>query len=221
MNKLRFTSLTKHLILFLAVAVSSLSLIAEAADLNARRVLIVYFSQPEDVKLEGVDGVSGASILQKNGEVLGSTQYVAQIIQEETGGDLFRIETVKPYPRQHDPLLKYAEQEVKEGGRPEMREKIQNLADYDQIFIGYPIWWYKMPMVMYSFFEQHDFSGKNLIPFTTHGGSRFSDSLREIKRLQPNAQLVTQGLAISRNDVTDDDTPKEIINWLNTLPNMP
>ena len=88
MNKLRFTSLTKHLILFLAVAVSSLSLIAEAADLNARRVLIVYFSQPEDVKLEGVDGVSGASILQKNGEVLGSTQYVAQIIQEETGGDL-------------------------------------------------------------------------------------------------------------------------------------
>ncbi len=65
MNKLRFTSLTKHLILFLAVAVSSLSLIAEAADRNARRVLIVYFSQPEDVKLEGVDGVSGASILQK------------------------------------------------------------------------------------------------------------------------------------------------------------
>lgn len=58
----------------------------------------------------------------KNGEVLGSTQYVAQIIQEETGGDLFRIETVKSYPRQHDPLLKYAEQEVKEGGRPEMRE---------------------------------------------------------------------------------------------------
>ncbi len=92
-------------------------MIAEAADRNARRVLIVYFSQPEDVKLEGVDGVSGASILQ-NGEVLGSTQYVAQIIQEETGGDLFRIETVKPYPRQHDPLLKYAEQEVKEGGDP-------------------------------------------------------------------------------------------------------
>jgi flavodoxin len=74
---------------------------------------------------------------------------------------------------------------------------------------------------MYSFFEQHDFSGKTLIPFTTHGGSRFSDSLREIKRLQPNAQLITQGLAISRDDVTDDDTPTEIINWLNTLPNMP
>ncbi|WP_114194439.1 flavodoxin [Edaphovirga cremea] len=221
MNKLRFTSLTKHLLIFLAIAFSSLSALAEAADNNARRILIVYFSQPEEVKLDGVDGVSGASILQKNSVVMGSTQYVAQIIQKETGGDLFRIETVKPYPRQHDPLLKYAERELKDGVRPVLKAKIQNLADYDQIFIGYPIWWYKMPMVMYSFFEQHDFSGKTLIPFTTHGGSRFSDSLREIKRLQPNAQLLMQGLAISRDDVTDDDTPKEIIDWLNTLPNMP
>ncbi|MFZ1871770.1 MAG: flavodoxin [Chania sp.] len=220
MNKLRFT-LLKCLTLFLALAVSSLSVMAQAADSNARRILIVYFSQPEAVKLDGVDGVSGASILQKNGVILGSTQYVAQIIQKETGGDLFRIETVKPYPRQHEPLLKYAEQEVKDGVRPELKEKIPNLADYDQVFVGYPIWWYKMPMVMYSFFEQHDFSGKTLIPFTTHGGSRFSDSLREIKRLQPNAQLVTQGFAISRDDVTDDDTPTEILNWLRKLPNMP
>ncbi|CAI1683821.1 flavodoxin [Serratia fonticola] len=221
MNTLRFTSLTKYLILFLAFTVSSVNAKDEAVDGNMRRILIVYFSQPEDVKLDGVDGISGASILQKNSVVLGSTQYVAQIIQKETGGDLFRIETVKPYPRQHDTLLKYAEQEVKDGARPELKEKIPNLADYNQVFVGYPIWWYKMPMVMYSFFEQHDFSGKTLIPFTTHGGSRFSDSLREIKRLQPNAQLVTQGLAISRDDVTDDDTPTEIRNWLRKLPNMP
>lgn len=221
MNTLRFTSLTKYLILFLAFTVSSVNAKGEAVDGNTRRILIVYFSQPEDVKLDGVDGISGASILQKNSVVLGSTQYVAQIIQKETGGDLFRIETVKPYPRQHDTLLKYAEQEVKDGARPELKEKIPNLADYNQVFVGYPIWWYKMPMVMYSFFEQHDFSGKTLIPFTTHGGSRFSDSLREIKRLQPNAQLVTQGLAISRDDVTDDDTPTEIRNWLRKLPNMP
>ncbi|CAI2477931.1 flavodoxin [Serratia fonticola] len=221
MNTLRFTSLTKYLILFLAFTVNSVNAKDEAVDGNMRRILIVYFSQPEDVKLDGVDGISGASILQKNSVVLGSTQYVAQIIQKETGGDLFRIETVKPYPRQHDTLLKYAEQEVKDGARPELKEKIPNLADYNQVIVGYPIWWYKMPMVMYSFFEQHDFSGKTLIPFTTHGGSRFSDSLREIKRLQPNAQLVTQGLAISRDDVTDDDTPTEIRNWLRKLPNMP
>ncbi|CAI1610314.1 flavodoxin [Serratia fonticola] len=221
MNTLRFTSLTKYLILFLAFTVSSVNAKDEAVDGNTRRILIVYFSQPEDVKLDGVDGISGASILQKNSVVLGSTQYVAQIIQKETGGDLFRIETVKTYPRQHDTLLKYAEQEVKDGARPELKEKIPNLADYNQVFVGYPIWWYKMPMVMYSFFEQHDFSGKTLIPFTTHGGSRFSDSLREIKHLQPNAQLVTQGLAISRDDVTDDDTPTEIRNWLRKLPNMP
>jgi flavodoxin len=221
MNKLHVTSLIKPLMLLLVIVFSSLSMMAEATDNHARRILIAYFSNPEDVRLEGVDGYSGASILQKNGVIMGSNQYVAQIIQKQTGGDLFRIETVKPYPSQHDPLLKYAQQEMKDGVRPELKGKIVNLADYDQIYVGYPIWWYKMPMVMYSFFEQHDFSGKMVIPFTVHGGSRFSDSLREIKRLQPNAQLISRGLAISRDDVMDDDTPTEIIHWLNTLPNMP
>lgn len=149
--------------------------------------------------------------------LLGSNQYLAQLIQQQTGGDLFRIETVLPYPVQHQPLLDYAANEKKEGTRPELKEKITNLSDYDTLFIGYPIWWYQMPMAMYSFFEQNDLSGKTIIPFTIHGGSRFSNSLREIKRLQPNAKLITQGLAISRDDVTDDDTPKKVSSWLEKL----
>lgn len=202
---------------FVMLMLSGVNAMAATAANPASRILVVYFSQPEDVKLDGVDGVSGASLLQKNDMLLGSNQYLAQLIQQQTGGDLFRIETVLPYPVQHQPLLDYAANEKKEGTRPELKEKITNLSDYDTLFIGYPIWWYQMPMAMYSFFEQNDLSGKTIIPFTIHGGSRFSNSLGEIKRLQPNAKLITQGLAISRDDVTDDDTPKKVSSWLEKL----
>ncbi|TQI79401.1 flavodoxin [Serratia fonticola] len=207
----------KKILFFLVIVLGSMTAITA----SAQRVLVVYFSQPEEVKLDGVDAVSGASVLLKNNEVLGSTQYVAQLIQQQTGGDIFRIETAKPYPQQHEPLLKYADQEMKNGDRPILKAPIANLADYDTVFVGYPIWWYKMPMAMYSLFEQHDFSGKTIVPFTTHGGSRFSDSLREIARLQPDARLIQPGLAISRGDVASVDTPSEVINWLNKLPLTP
>lgn len=205
---------------FLAVMVAAAgsgSAIAAPAVKGGSRILVAYFSQPEEVRLNGVDGFSGASVLQKNNVMLGSTQYLAQIIQQETGADIFRIETVKPYPRQHQPLLDSAQQELKEGARPALKSTLPDLADYDTLFIGYPIWWYKMPMAMYSFFEQQDLSGKTVIPFTTHGGSRFSDSIREISRLQPQAKIISRGLAISRDDVADKQTPKEVVAWLNKL----
>lgn len=213
-----YRSFTKNIFIFLMIAVSSLNAGAEPVDKNAQRTLIVYFSQPEDVTPDDVDGASGASVLQKNGKVSGSTQYIAQIIQQQTGGELFRIETVNTYPLQHEPLIRYAEKEQQDNARPVLKAKIENLADYDTVFIGYPIWWYKMPMVLYSFLEQHDLSGKTVIPFTTHGGSRFSDSISEIKRLQPNARLITQGLAISRDDIADDDTITDVTDWINELP---
>lgn len=209
-----------RLSLLLVMAFFSQQAQAAESENNHHRILVVYFSQPENVSLDGVDAVSGASILEKNGERSGSTQYIAKLIQQQTGADLFRIETVQPYPTQHAPLLEYAEQEQKAGARPVLKSKIENLAAVETIFIGYPIWWYKMPMVMYSFFEQYDLSGKTLIPFTTHGGSRFSDSLREIKRLQPNAKLISKGLAISRDDVADDDIPEEVIDWIKQLPDI-
>lgn len=217
MKKSLFHSLVKTLVIVGIAAISSLNTVVAQANHSAQRILVVYFSQPEEVKLEGVDGVSGASVLMKNNNRLGSVQYVAQLIQQQTGGDLFRIETVNAYPTLHEPLLAYAENEVKNNQRPELKAKIENLADYDKVFIGYPIWWYKMPMPLYSFLEQHNFSGKTLIPFTSHGGSRFSDSLREIKRFQPEAHLITQGLAISRDDVADDSTVTRVTDWLNKL----
>ncbi|MBB6054684.1 flavodoxin [Tolumonas osonensis] len=207
---------TKRIFVFLLMTIFSFHAIADQN--NKKRTLVVYFSQPEDVKLDGVDGNSGASLLSKNNQLLGSTQYIAQLIQQQTDGELFRIETVNTYPSQHEPLIRYAEKEKQDNVRPALKSKINNLADYDTVFIGYPIWWYQMPMALYSFLEQHNLQGKTIIPFTTHGGSHFSGSIQEIQRLQPGASVITDGLAISRNDVTDDDIESEVKDWLNDLP---
>lgn len=178
------------------------------------RTLIVYFSQPEEMKPEAVDGFSGASVLQKQTPETGSTQYIAQLIQKQTQGDLFRIETAKPYPRQHDALLRVAEKEQQLKARPSLKAALPDLSNYDTIYVGYPIWWYTMPMVIYALFEQNDFSGKNVIPFTTHGGSRLADSIREITRLQPQAKLITRALSISRNDIFGPDIPQQVQQWV-------
>ncbi|TCC79354.1 flavodoxin [Citrobacter braakii] len=184
-------------------------------DLSAHaRTLIIYFSQPEEMKPGAVDGFSGASVLQKNTPETGSTQFIAQLIQKQTHGDLFRIETATPYPRQHDALLRVAEKEQQTKARPSLKTPLPDLSDYDTIYVGYPIWWYTMPMVIYSLFEQNDFAGKTVVPFTTHGGSRLADSLREIARMQPQAKLVTRALAISRNDISAPDVPAQVEQWV-------
>lgn len=178
------------------------------------RTLIIYFSQPEEMKPDAVDGFSGASVLQKNAPETGSTQFIAQLVQKQTHGDLFRIETTTAYPRQHDALLRVAEKEQQTKARPALKTPLPTLSDYDTIYVGYPIWWYTMPMVIYSLFEQNDFAGKTVIPFTTHGGSRLADSLREIARMQPQAKLVTRALSISRNDIADPDVPTQVEQWV-------
>lgn len=218
MIKSTFSSPVKNIFIFLLITIFSLKAVAEQNTKEFKRTLVVYFSQPEKTDLQDTDGFSGASVLVKNNQVLGSTQYIAQIIQQQTRGDLFRIETVNPYPLDHEPLIRYAEKEQQNNDRPVLKAKVDNLTDYDTVFIGYPNWWYKMPMVLYSFLEQHDLKGKTIIPFTTHGGSRFSDSIQEITRLQPQAKVITDGLAISRGDVADDDTVSEVTDWLNDLP---
>lgn len=178
------------------------------------RTLIIWFSQPEEMKPDAVDGFSGASVLQKNMPETGSTQFVAQLIQKQTHGDLFRIETATPYPRQHDALLRVAEKEQQTNARPSLKTPLPDLSNYDTIYVGYPIWWYTMPMVIYSLFEQNDFAGKTVIPFTTHGGSRLADSLRQIARMQPQARLVTRALSISRNDISGPDVPAQVEQWV-------
>ena len=178
-------------------------------------ILIVYFSMPEDVDPAGADAVSGASIVVRDGEKLGNTQYVAQLIQETVGGDLFRIETVQQYPLDHDPLVDQASDEKAAGDRSELAAHIDNLDQYDVILLGYPNWWADLPMPLYTFLEEYDLGGKTIIPFVTHGGSRASRTVETITQLQPNAAVCDDPLVLSRNDVAD--SAAQVIAWAGGL----
>lgn len=185
---------------------------ADTAEAGNGNILIAYFSVMET---DGVDTVAGASRVAVNGEVLGNNEYIAQIIQRETGGDLFTIETVQEYPTTHNPLLEFAYNEKADNARPELATQIENLDSYDVIFLGYPNWNADLPMPLYTFLEEYDFSGKTIIPFTTHGGSGFSRTIQTISELQPNATVISDGLSISRNSVSGAES--DVVDWVNGL----
>ena len=179
---------------------------------NNGKILIAYFTMPET---DGTDMSSSASRVINNDELMGATEYVARVIQDNTGGDLFQIETEQTYTGTHDPLVDQAADEQDENARPALKTTIDNLDDYDVIFLGYPNWWGDMPMPLYTFLEAYDFSDKTIIPFNTHGGSRFSSTISTIEELQPNATVIEDGLTISRNDVADAES--EIVDWVESL----
>lgn len=167
------------------------------------KILIAYFSLPENADTSGVDAVAGASIVLNNEKVLGNTEYMAYAIQEAVGGDLFRIETLQQYPLEHEPLVEMADEEQNSNARPELLNRVENMEQYDTIFLGYPNWWGDMPMPLYTFLEEYDLSGKTIIPFSSHGGSGFSRTESTIAQMQPNASVSENGLTVSRNDVAD------------------
>lgn len=175
-------------------------------------ILIAYFSVMET---DGMDTVSSASRVAVNGTVLGNNEYIAQIIQRETGGDLFDIKTVQEYPTTHDPLLEFAYNEKADNARPELATQIENIDNYDVIFLGYPNWNADLPMPLYTFLEEYDFSGKTIIPFITHGGSGFSRTIQTISDLQPNATVLSDGLSISRNNVAGAESG--VVAWVKGL----
>ncbi len=185
---------------------------AGAEETGSSNILIAYFSVMET---DDVDTVASASRVVVDGEVLGNNQYIAQIIQQETGGELFSIETVQEYPTTHDPLLEFAYNEKADNARPELATQIENPDSYGVIFLGYPNWNADLPMPLYTFLEEYDFSGKIIIPFTTHGGSGFSRTIQTISELQPNATVISDGFSISRNSVSGAES--DVVDWLNGI----
>lgn len=185
--------------------------IESIANAGYGKSLVVYFSVPET---DGVDASSGASRVLSGGKVMGNTQYVATIISEATGSDLFEIKTVHTYPGSHKALIDAAKVEIDNNARPKLATHIKNLKDYDVVFVGFPNWWYDMPMPIYSFFDEYDFSGKTVIPFCTHGGSRFSGAIKTIRELDPKA-TVLDGYAIARDRVAD--SKDGVLKWLEKI----
>ena len=178
-------------------------------------ILIAYFTLPENVNTQGVDAISGASIMMRNGVKLGSCEFVAKVVQETIGGDLFQIETVQQYPLDHDPLVDQAADEKSQDARPELAAQLEDIDQYDTIILGYPNWWGDLPMPVYAFLEEYDFTGKTIIPFVTHGGSGFSNTVGTISALQPGATVSEDTLSIARGDVANCE--ETVIDWANSL----
>ena len=133
----------------------------------------------------------------------------------DAGGDLFSIRTSVVYPADGGELINYAAQEQEENARPELTTHIENLDGYDTIFIGYPNWWADLPMAVYSFFDEYDFSGKTIIPFNVHNGSRFSRTIQTIQELEPDATVVEDGFTVSEQTVAE--AAEDVAAWLEDL----
>ena len=181
---------------------------------TASKPLVVYFSMPETTSPNNMTTEEDNSVVVINGEVLGNTQYMAQVIQRTTNADIYRIEPQNPYPTDHTTLVAQAREEQNQDARPAIKDSIANFDSYDTVFIGYPIWWSDLPQILYTFFDTYDFSGKTVIPFSTHGGSSFAGTPATIQRLEPGAKML-DGLTISRNNIQDAE--QEIITWVNGL----
>lgn len=194
-----------------ATGIASEQQIESIANAGNGKSLVVYFSVPET---DGVDASSGASRVLSGGKVMGNTQYVAAIIAEATGSDLFEIKTVHTYPGSHKALIDAAKVEIDNKTRPKLATHIKNLKDYDVVFVGFPNWWYDMPMPLYTFFDEYDFGGKTVIPFCTHGGSRFSGAIKTIRELEPKA-TVLDGYAIARDRVPE--SKDGVLKWLEKI----
>ena len=125
----------------------------------------------------------------------GNTRGIAEEIQKQTSADLFEIRPVRPYSSDYSIVLMEAQQDQHVQARPELAEHVENMDQYDTVLLGYPNWWASIPMPVASFLEEYDFSGKTVVPFCSHGGGRFGQSLTAIAKLVPDA-MIGEGLSV-------------------------
>ena len=144
----------------------------------------------------------------------GNTEQVAQIIQQETGGDLIEIAPATPYTDDYNELLDIAQQEQSDNARPELAGQVENWEQYDTIFVGYPNWWSDAPMAVYTFVESYDWSGKTLVPFNTSASSGFGRSLSGLEESASGASILE---GISFTECTLGDAQGEVAAWLDEL----
>ena len=144
----------------------------------------------------------------------GNTENVANFIHEAVGGDIVKLETEEPYTDNYNDLLDIAQEEKNENARPSLSTKIDNIEDYDTIFLGYPIWWGDMPMALYTFLDEYDLSGKTIAPFTTSGGSGLSGTPSNIEDEEPRA-TVTEGLSV--RDSNSENSQSAVNEWLSEI----
>lgn len=141
----------------------------------------------------------------------GNTENVAKSIQSQTDSDIFEIVPATPYSDDYDTVVDLAQEEQRNNARPAISGSIENIEEYDVIYVGFPNWWGDMPMILYTFFDTYDLSGKTVALFCTSGGSGLSGTVNEVKSLEPNA-TVTEGLHIGSSSSSNPD--RVVRKWL-------
>lgn len=173
-------------------------------NLKAENCLIAYFSR------KGNNYVSGKIVNLS----VGNTAVVAKLIGELTGGALFQIESQNTYPDDYTETTEVAQQELRANARPMITGQVENMDDYNVVFLGYPNWWGTMPMPVFTFLEDYDFSGKTIVPFCTHEGSGLGQSEKDLAKMCPTA-TVLKGLAINGSSV--GSAKNSVSKWLDNI----
>lgn len=144
----------------------------------------------------------------------GNTKKVAQQIQNLTSGDIFKLDPINDYPTSYQKVLEIAKKEIRSGEKPELKDMLYSLEQYDIIFIGYPNWWNTFPAPISTFLSAYNFNGKLIIPFCTHGGGGIGHSVSDITKQCPEAEIMKElsinGYAVSENNI-------EIEKWINNI----
>lgn len=179
------------------------------------KILIAYFTWSDNTVVENpdsidVDAETSASVLSP-----GNAELIANWIAEETGGDLFSIKTQNKYSSDYDECLNQARKERDNNERPALVERVNNIDDYDVIFLGFPNWWYTCPMAVFTFVESYDLSGKTIIPFCTHGTGGLSRTIRDLKNLLPDNCEVLEPIGVYRPEVKNSKS--RVLDWLRKL----
>ncbi len=206
----------KKLLVLIVVAIMSVSLIACGNKNGGTQKENTQTEKTDSSKAQSKSNVNTAkkNILVVFFSQTGNTKIIANEIHESVGGDIFQIKTVKPYPTNYNTLVDQAKKEQDENSRPKLAAKANNINSYDTVFIGYPDWWHTMPMPVFSFLEQNNLSGKTIVPFCTHEGSGFGQSLEDIKKIYPKLTIL-QGLAVRAKDTKN--AKKDVSDWLHKI----
>lgn len=133
----------------------------------------------------------------------GTTKRMAEQIQAITGGDMFEIEPVNPYPTSYTPCTEVALEERDSDARPAIKNRVANWDDYDVVFLGGPVWWHTAPMILHTFAESYDFDGKTVVPFTTYASTYRDETLQAIVDMTPAAEHL-DGLGLTGGSINEN-----------------
>ena len=193
-------------------AVSSANSMTETEESIDSKPLVIYFSRGINTAAdENIDAVTGPSLKADKDGFRSDEQVLAEWIAAETKGTLFPIQTVKKYPTGYEEILEVGKREKTEEARPALLSRLENLNDYQTIYFVYPNWWGDLPMPVYSFFDEYDFSGKKIIAVVISGGGGFAGTVSYIRQLEPKADVV-EGIEIYKRDM--ERAQERIVSWL-------